>query len=72
MNARPGRSLAVTGQTLDIVGQHLWVRLPLAQLAGASLAFDAAHGRLGELTFLAERALVGETEALASLTEGMP
>jgi hypothetical protein len=68
--ALPGRSLAATAQTLDIAGEHLWLRLPLAQIVAGGLAFDVAQGRLGELTFLAERALMGT--ALASIMEGMP
>jgi hypothetical protein len=72
-SALPGRSLAATGQTLDIAGEHLWVRLPLAQVVAGSLAFDVAQGRMGELTFVAERAFVGEgAEVLMSLKEGMP
>ena len=33
-----------------IAGEHLWVRLPLAQLTAGALTFDAAHrarGRTG-------------------------
>jgi hypothetical protein len=72
-NALPGRSLAANAQTLDVAGEHLWVRLPLAQVVGGDLAFDVAKGRLGELTFVGERAFVGSNaESLISLTEGMP
>ena len=70
-SALPGRSLSATAQTLEIAGDHLWVQLPLAQVVGGSLAFDVTQGRLGELTFVAERALVSAgAEALLSLTEG--
>jgi hypothetical protein len=71
----PGRLLSFGAQTLDIVGEHLWLRLPLAQLTQGPLLFDAVHSRVGELVFTAERALleVGSgAEALVSLTEGEP
>ena len=73
-NALPGRLLSATANTLDVAGDHLWVRLPLAQLVRGELAFDAVHPRLGELTFMAERAWLGTglPAALVSLTEGMP
>ncbi len=72
--ALPGRSLAATGHTLDIAGGHLFVRLPLAQVTGGVLAFDAAHERVGELMFTAEQAFLGTGApmALVSLTEGEP
>ena len=71
--ALPGRSLSATAATLDIAGEHLFVRLPLAQLVRGELAFDAVRGRVGELRFVAERALVGTVaEPLVSLTEGVP
>jgi hypothetical protein len=72
--AFPGRSLGASGLTLDIAGENLWVRLPLAQLIGGDLAFDVAHGRIGELTFRAGQAFIGidETGSLVSLTEGIP
>jgi hypothetical protein len=74
LDALPGRLLSAAAATLDIAGQHLFVRLPLAQLIRGELVFDATHGRLGELVFAGERAFVGtgETAALVSLTEGMP
>ena len=73
VNSLPGRSLAATGQMLDIAGEHLWVRLFLAQLMAGDLDFDVARGRIGELTFVAERAFVGaRAESLMSLTEGVP
>lgn len=73
-NALPGRLLSTEANTLDIAGEHLFVRLPLAQVTSGELAFDATHGRLGELVFRATRAFL-DTEAaepLAMLTEGMP
>jgi hypothetical protein len=70
----PGRSLAATGCGLDVAGEHLFVRLPLAQLTRGELVYDAVHGRVGELVFTAERAFVGTSaaEALATLTGGVP
>jgi hypothetical protein len=70
----PGRSLAATGSGLDVAGEHLFVRLPLAQLTRGELIFDAAHGRVGELVFTAERAFLGTSaaEALVSLSAGAP
>jgi hypothetical protein len=70
--ALPGRLLSAGAQTLTIAGEHLWVELPLAQLTRAELAFDAVRPRVGELTFVAERALVEAAEPMATLTEGMP
>jgi len=69
----PGRSLATTGHTLDIAGEHVWVLLPLAQLVGGSLWFDVANGRIGELTFRAERAFLGMDEMgpLVEVKEGI-
>jgi hypothetical protein len=74
-NAFPGRTLSATAQTLDVAGEHLWLRLPLAQLTAGPLTYDAVHPRVGELVFTAGRALLGTVEpaaALASLTEGEP
>jgi hypothetical protein len=73
--ALPGRLLSEGAQTLDVAGEHLWLRLPLAQLTRGPLAFDAVHPRVGELVFTAGRALLeaeSEAEALVSLTEGEP
>jgi hypothetical protein len=73
-HALPGRLLSAMANTLDVAGDHLFVRLPLAQVTRGELAFDSVHGRLGELTFTAGRAWLG-TGALAplvTLTEGMP
>jgi hypothetical protein len=74
VNALPGRSLSATAETLQIAGSHLWVELPLAQLTRGALAFDAVQPRLGELTFVSERAFLGSGNpaALVSLGEGMP
>lgn len=73
-SALPGRSLAATAETLDIAGEHLWLRIPLAQLVRGEMAFDAVRGRIGELVFKSERAWMesGALEVLASLTEGEP
>jgi hypothetical protein len=74
-DAAPGRLLSTAAQTLDIAGEHLWVRLPLAQLTTGPLTFDAVHPRVGELVFTAGRALLGaeaELVALGSLSEGEP
>jgi len=71
----PGRLLSAEARTLDVAGEHLWLRLPLAQVTQGPLTFDAAHPRVGELVFTAGRALLGAEaapEALVSLTEGEP
>jgi hypothetical protein len=71
----PGRLLSAGARTLDVAGEHLWMRLPLARLTQGPLTFDAAHPRVGELVFTAGRALLGAddgAEALVSLTEGEP
>jgi hypothetical protein len=73
--ALPRRLLSTGAQTLDVAGEHVWLRLPLAQLSMGPLTFDALHPRLGELVFTAGRALltVNEpAETLASLSEGGP
>jgi len=73
--ALPGRLLSTGARTLEVAGQHLWLRLPLAQLTAGPLTFDAAHRRVGELVFTAGRALLaaeGAAEALVSLSEGEP
>ncbi len=73
--ALPGRLLSAGAQTLDVAGEHLWVRLPLAQLTRGELAFDAVHPRVGELVFTAERVLLraeAAPEVLVTLTEGEP
>jgi hypothetical protein len=71
-NAMPGRALSATATALEVVGEHLCLRLPLAQLVRAELAFDAVHPRIGELVFVAERAWleVDVPAALASLGDG--
>jgi hypothetical protein len=74
-DALPGRALSATAQTLDVAGEHLWLRLPLAQLTAAPLTYDATHPRVGALVFTAERALLGTenpAQVLAGLTEGEP
>jgi hypothetical protein len=71
----PGRLLSAEAQSLDIFGEHLWLRLPLAQLVRGPLLFDAVHARVGELVFVGTRAVLttGTTaEVLAELTEGEP
>jgi hypothetical protein len=71
----PGRLLSAGAQTLDIAGEHLWVRLPLAQLTAGPLLYDATKPRVGKLVFTATRAVLGAgstAEALVSLTEGRP
>jgi len=71
----PGRLLSLGARTLEVVGQHVWLRLPLAQLTAGPLEFDAVSGRLGELVFTATRAVMGaedQLEALAGLSEGEP
>ena len=71
----PGRLLSAGAGTLDVAGEHLWLRLPLAQLTQGAMTFDAVHSRVGELVFTAERALLSvgsAAAALVSLTEGEP
>jgi hypothetical protein len=71
----PGRLLSTGARTLDIAGEHLWLRLPLAQVTAGPLTFDAVRPRVGELVFTAGRALLGTEaapEALVTLTEGEP
>jgi len=71
----PGRLLSQGANALNIAGEHLYVRLPLAQLTQGPLTFDAVHPRVGELVFTATRALLGAesgAEALVSLSEGEP
>jgi hypothetical protein len=75
LGAFPGRGLSGTAHTLDVAGEHLWLRLPLAQMTAAPLTFDVTHPRVGKLVFTAGRALLGTVnpeQALASLTEGEP
>ena len=74
-DAMPGRLLSTAARTLDVAGEHLWLRLPLAQLTAGPLTFDAVHPRVGELVFTAGRALLGSgaaAETFATLTEGEP
>lgn len=74
-DATPGRLLSTAARTLDIAGEHLWLRLPLAQVIAGPLTFDATKPRVGELVFTATRALLGSgaaVETLAALTEGEP
>jgi hypothetical protein len=71
----PGRLLSANAQTLQVAGEHLWLELLLAQMTRGALAFDAVHGRVGELVFTAGRALLGAeavAETLVTLTEGEP
>jgi len=73
--ALPERALSAGANTLEVAGEHLWLRLPLAQLTAGPLTFDAVHPRVGELVFTAGRALLGaesDLAALVSLTEGEP
>jgi hypothetical protein len=74
-DATPGRLLSTEARILTIAGEHLFLQLPLAQLTGGPLLFDAVHPRLGELVFTAGRALLAaeaDMETLANLTEGEP
>lgn len=73
--ALPGRLLSQGANALNIAGEHLYVRLPLAQLTQGPLTFDAVHPRVGELVFTATRALLGaesSLEPLINLSEGAP
>jgi hypothetical protein len=71
-NALPGRSLAATAERLTIAGTQLCVELPLAQVTRGELLFDAVLPRVGELTFVAERAFLGTglPAPLVSFSEG--
>jgi hypothetical protein len=68
--ALPGRALSATAETLTIAGGQLEVQLPLANVTGGGLVFDTVPGRIGEVTFAAERALMTMAEVLFSLTAG--
>jgi hypothetical protein len=73
--ALPGRLLSQGANALNIAGEHLYLRLPLAQLTQGPLTYDAVHPRVGELVFTATRALLGAdstAEPLVTLTEGAP
>jgi hypothetical protein len=73
--ATPGRPLSQSAHALSIAGEHLNVRLPLAQLTAAPLTYDAAHPRVGELVFTATRVLLAAEpmlDPIVSLSEGAP
>ncbi len=53
--AWPGRLLSAGAFPLEIAGEHLSVRLPLAQMVRGDLVFDAVRGRVGELMFVGDR-----------------
>jgi hypothetical protein len=75
VGSRAGRLISTAAQSLNIAGEHLYLRLPLAQLTQGPLTFDASHPRVGKLVFLATRALMGAEpvlDGLASLSEGAP
>jgi hypothetical protein len=74
-DATPGRLLSTAAGTLDVAGEQLWLRLPLAQLTAGPLVFDAVQPRVGELVFTAGRALLAAEASLvpvAGFTEGEP
>jgi hypothetical protein len=64
--ARPGRPLSQSAEALTITGVEFSVELPLANVVSGPMAFEAGKPRLGELTFLAERALLNVAEALVN------
>jgi hypothetical protein len=66
-NALPGRPLSQTGESLTIAGTGFSVELPLANVVNGGMDFDFKNPRLGELTFLAERALLNAAEAMVIL-----
>jgi hypothetical protein len=75
VDALPRRLLSTGARTLDVAGEHLWLRLTLAQLSMGPMSFDAVHARVGELVFTAGRAVLGVdsiAETLVTLTEGEP
>jgi hypothetical protein len=73
--ATPGCGLSQGAHALSIAGEHLNVRLPLAQLTAAPLTYDSSHPRVGELVFTATRVLLTAEPTLdpiVSLSEGEP
>lgn len=73
--ATPGRALSQGAFALNIAGEHLYVRMPLAQLTAGPLVFDASKPRVGKLVFTATRVLLGaepELDGIVSLSEGEP
>jgi hypothetical protein len=66
-NALPGRPLSQTGESLTIAGTEFSVVLPLANVVNGGMNFDFQNPRIGELTFLAERALLNAAEAMVVL-----
>ena len=65
--ALPGRALSQTGESLTIAGTEFSVELPLANVVNGGMEFDLEKPRIGELTFLAERAVMNVAEAMAVL-----
>jgi hypothetical protein len=63
----PGRALSQTGATLQIAGSAFSATLPLANVVAGGMSFEVGKPRVGEVTFLAERALLSVAEALAVL-----
>ena len=73
--ALPGRLLSQGGHSFEVAGEHLFLRMPLAQLTQGPLRFDATHPRVGELVFTATRVALGAEpmlDGLVSLSEGEP
>jgi hypothetical protein len=65
----PGRPLSAGALPLTIAGEALSVTLPEAQLVAGPLEFSAGAGRLGEVVFRAERAVVASSTPAAALAE---
>jgi hypothetical protein len=73
--ALPGRLLSQGANALNIAGEHLYLRMPLAQLTAGPLTFDSTHPRVGALVFTATRVLLAaepELDGVVSLSEGEP
>ena len=71
----PSRLLSQGAQPFQVAGEHLYFQMPLAQLTGGPLTFDATHPRVGELVFTATRAVMtadGVLGGVVGLTEGEP
>jgi hypothetical protein len=73
--ALPGRLRSQGANALNVAGEHLYLRMPLAQLTAGPLTFDSTHPRVGELVFTATRVLLAaepELDQLVGLSEGEP
>ena len=67
--ALPGRPLSGQCAPLSIQGQNSSVAFPAAAPMRGGLLFDATEGRLGEITFMSERALLTAAQPLFNLSD---